>query len=250
MLAGQNEWTPIIYNALTKELEVDAVILEDRVPRGVFLRTRIENLDLFTVIGQQLFKLTVVRFLQYVSKARIEEIKLRFRLDDSPIPPKYIIYVDSVNSEAARSHLMQLNPKVVVIFGTRIISKDTLKCIPAIFVNMHTGITPLYRGHAGGYWALAREDPRNCGVSVHLVDEGIDTGPLLGQSLISPTSADNFITYSFLQIGVGIPLLIDVINQALNGQLKTRDFPEGPSKLWSHPTLWSYVKNLIFHNVK
>ena len=129
-------------------------------------------------------------------------------------------------------------------------AEGTLRCIPAIFINMHAGITPLYRGVHGGYWALAREDPCNCGVSVHLVDEGIDTGSVLGQSLIEPTDADNFVTYGFLQLGAGIPLLMNAVRQALNGQVTTIKSPEGPSRFWSHPTLCSYIKDFVVRKVK
>ena len=41
---------------------------------------------------------------------------------------------------------------------------------------MHAGITPQYRGVHGGYWAVVNNDPEHCGVTIHFVDKGIDTG--------------------------------------------------------------------------
>ena len=65
------------------------------------------------------------------------------------------------------------------------------------------GITPLYRGVHGAYWALAEGRRDLCGVTVHRVDAGIDTGEVLAQVLIDPTPQDNFVTYPWLQVAEG-----------------------------------------------
>ena len=51
-----------------------------------------------------------------------------------------------------------------MINGTRIISKATLGCVPAVFINTHVGITPTYRGVHGGYWSLVEGERARCGV--------------------------------------------------------------------------------------
>ena len=43
-------------------------------------------------------------------------------------------------------------------------------------VNYHSGINPAYRGINGGYFALANGEPEHFGVTLHLVDLGVDTG--------------------------------------------------------------------------
>ena len=48
----------------------------------------------------------------------------------------------------------------MVVNGTRILSRRMLESIDAVFLNMHVGITPKYRGVHGGYWALANGDRR------------------------------------------------------------------------------------------
>ena len=58
----------------------------------------------------------------------------------------------------------------------------------------------------GGYWALVSGHPEACGVTVHLVDEGIDSGGILAQSVITPGPADCFVTYPLMQLGVGLPV--------------------------------------------
>jgi hypothetical protein len=71
-------------------------------------------------------------------------------------------------------------------------------------INIHCGLTPKYRGVHGGYWALAQDDRAMCGVTIHLVSPGVDTGDILAQRTIEPTSADNFATYPHLQLAAAM----------------------------------------------
>jgi folate-dependent phosphoribosylglycinamide formyltransferase PurN len=105
--------------------------------------------------------------------------------------------------------------------GTRIISKEVLNCVDAVFINMHAGITPKYRGAHGAYWALYNKDRENAGVTIHLVDEGIDTGNIIYQSVVPITEKDNFATYPTLQTCVGVEYEVKAINDIANGKLKT-----------------------------
>jgi methionyl-tRNA formyltransferase len=104
---------------------------------------------------------------------------------------------------------------------------------------MHAGITPKYRGVHGVYWALANKDPQNCGVTVHLVDAGIDTGAIISQKNITVNPQDNFVTYPLLQLAEGIPLMKKAIEDILSNRLVIQP-ATGESRLWHHPTIWQY----------
>jgi folate-dependent phosphoribosylglycinamide formyltransferase PurN len=147
--------------------------------------------------------------------------------------------VDSVNSNKVCLALQEINPAVVIVNGTRILSEKVLRSCNACFLNIHAGMTPMYRGVHGGYWALAKNDLANCGVTVHLVDKGVDTGGVLYQARIEPTSEDCFATYPYLQLIAGIPLLMQAIRDARDGNLRVHP-SRGASKLYYHPTLWGY----------
>jgi methionyl-tRNA formyltransferase len=102
----------------------------------------------------------------------------------------------------------------------------------------------------GGYWALVDRCPEHCGVTVHLVDEGIDTGNVLRQARVEPTPEDNFVTYPLLQLGAGLPLLLDEAAKALDGRLVPRPYPPGASRLRTHPTIWEYARHRLAADVK
>lgn len=243
LLAGEGESTRFIYNALSPEFEIAKVVLEARVPRWALLERRLRRQGALAVLGQTLFRVLVVPVLLLEAWARALELRRNLHLSDAPIDPAKIVRVDSANFPAAIALLKELRPSVVVVSGARILSKELLDAVPAPFLNVHAGITPLYRGVHGGYWALARGDPGHCGVTVHIVDDRIDTGPVVFQELIHPTERDNFVTYPLLQLGAGIPLLKRAVADVLAGRLETRPHPAGPSRLWSHPTIIEYLRS-------
>lgn len=245
LLAGPGESTNIVYHALAREVGVKRVVLEEPVARRQLLRRRRQKLGTTTVIGQVLFKLTVERALRRRCARRIAEIKREFGLDDRPIPSAALSHVPSVNAPETIEHLRALAPSVVVVNGTRIIAQRVLEAVSAPFINMHAGITPLYRGVHGGYWALANDDREHCGVTVHLVDAGIDTGTVLGQARIFPTERDTFVTYPLLQLAAGLPILVDAVRAAQASRVEARDGAVGKSRLWSHPTITQYVRGLL-----
>jgi folate-dependent phosphoribosylglycinamide formyltransferase PurN len=250
MLAGQAESTRIVYNALRSAFAVKKVILEERKSRRDFLSRRARRLGAFRVLGQVLFRTMVVPALRATSRRRIEQIHEQYGLDNRPMDESAIVRVPSVNSDEAIAALRNLKPDVVVVNGTRIISERVLASVPARFINMHAGITPLYRGVHGAYWALVEGRRDACGVTVHFVDPGIDTGSVIEQGIIEPTRQDNFTTYFALQLGAGLRMLERAVRDALGGQVETRTPPEGPSRLWSHPTLWGYVWHRLRRGVR
>jgi methionyl-tRNA formyltransferase len=180
------------------------------------------------------------KLLQRVSRRRIAELSRKFGLDPTWPADLELIKVPSVNSPDCIEQLRRLRPAVVLVVLTRVIHREVLAAIDAPFINYHTGIAPQYRGIHGGYWAKVQGDLANFGVTVHLVDSGIDTGEVLFQARIAPTPDDNIATFPYLQIAAGLPLLDQAAREALSGSLNPKRL-QLPSRLWSQPTLWGYL---------
>lgn len=250
MMASRGESTRIVFNALNQHFDVAAVIIEKRESRKKFIKRRARRLGWPPVIGQILFQGALFPLLKRNARDRIHDIKSQYELDTSPIPESLILEVSSVNEPEATELLTDIDPGVVIINGTRIIAGRVLDAVEAPFLNMHAGITPAYRGVHGGYWALAEDDPERCGVTVHLLDEGIDTGGVLAQQAISPTKRDNFSTYPYLQLGAGLPHLVEQIQRALQAQLAPSQPDDDDSNLWVHPTLPGYLYRRIAKGVQ
>lgn len=70
-------------------------------------------------------------------------------------------------------------PDLVIFTGGGIIRKAMLD-VPTIGVlNCHMGVLPGYRGVDSVNWALLNREPSSIGYTTHLMDEGIDTGPIV-----------------------------------------------------------------------
>lgn len=250
MLAGKGSSTNILYNALKDEFAISTVILEEPIKKTEFLKKRIKKLGLGTVLGQILFQFIIVKALNLTSSKRKKEILEAYHLDDSAIPEGKIIHVNSVNDDDCLRRLQNEQPGIVIVNGTRIISKKILNSVQTAFINMHVGITPKYRGVHGGYWALANNDIENLGVTIHLVDNGIDTGSILYQKNIAPGKADNFVTYPLLQLAEGIPLMKKALQDIANNSLSFRQEGRDESKLWYHPTIIQYLYYRLKKGIK
>lgn len=241
MLCNQGDSSKIVFNYLSQFYKFEKVIVEQSVSKSTMIKRRIKKLGVIHVIGQLLFQVIICRFLKKSGAARVAEIKRQCQLNSTEIPQSLRVDVTSVNDDQTYELLSSMNPDVVVVNGTRIISKRILNCCSAVFINMHAGITPRYRGTHGGYWALVENNLENCGVTVHLVDPGIDTGDIIAQATFEPVDSSNFTTYPYMQLAIGLPLLKNAVNDALHNCLKTTRRDDLSSQLWYHPTAWGYL---------
>jgi methionyl-tRNA formyltransferase len=78
----------------------------------------------------------------------------------------------------------ELQPDMLVVFGTSLIRGDLLKEGRLGIANLHGGLSPEYRGADCTFWALYNGEPEKVGCTLHWIDAGIDTGRLIAH--ISP----------------------------------------------------------------
>lgn len=240
MLAGEGASTWIIANALRDAGLNVCLLVEKREPITTFVRRRFRKFGLVESAGQLLF-IAWSKFAQRsrTCRKRRSDILAATGLSETPLADG-VHRIANANDKATINLLRQLEPSVVVVNGTRILSRRLLASVECPFINTHMGITPAYRGVHGGYWALVSCDEENFGATVHLVDPGIDTGAVVAQVRIRPTSADNFFTYPALQLAATVPTLVDTVRRVLHGTIKTHE-RAGPSRQWYHPTIWGYL---------
>ena len=250
LLGGKGESTVIMYSALKNDFNVALNIIEEPVGKMKLIKSRVRRLGYLKVINQLLFQLIIAKFLKFTSAKRIQEIKNNYPFQLEPLPESKTCYVNSINSDETQGIIIAAKPDIILVNGTRIISKKTLNCTNAIFINTHVGITPTYRGVHGGYWSLIFNDHDNFGVTVHLVDEGIDTGGILYQGYATPTSKDNFTTYPYLQYGAAVPILKAAFNDYYADELEEIYTDYADSKLHFHPTFTGYIYNRIIRGIK
>jgi methionyl-tRNA formyltransferase len=232
----------IAYNYLEQHFTIAKVILENKISSATLIKNRIRKLGCFKVFGQLLFQICIQKLLIKISRRRIREITAGITTINDLIPYSAIVKIKSVNDSSTIELIKSIPHDVIYILGTRIISKKILDSLNTPIINMHAGITPKYRGVHGAYWALKNKEPQLCGVTIHKVNKGIDTGEVINQAIITPGSKDNFATYSYLQLATGLQLL----KTELMHYFATKEWSKQKpltleSKLWYHPTLFEYL---------
>jgi folate-dependent phosphoribosylglycinamide formyltransferase PurN len=215
------------------------VLEEDQEPLSLLFRRRLKKLGALEVAGQVAFGLWQRVLLRHSSE-RLQQTIAAHGLVIEPSTRSTRIPVGSVNSDICRRELRRLAPRVVLVVGTRMIGRATLAAIEAPFINYHAGINPKYRGMCGGYWAMASGDANNFGATVHLVDQGVDTGGILHWARADVRHGDNFVTYPFVLAAAARPLVVRSLEDALEGRLAPCE-RSMESRQRYHPTLWRYL---------
>lgn len=237
-LAGDGPHAWIMINALRDKFGDVPVVREDGEPEDVFWARRKKLLGAATVMSMKAAQIPI-KLANRGAQARTAELVREHGLNPQP-PTERMIDVPSVNSDQARAALKALQPKAVFVVSTRMIGKATLGSVDAPFINYHSGINPAYRGIHGGYFALANGEPEHFGATVHLVDEGVDTGDVLYQSKVEVSRKDSLYTYMWVMAAGSRDIVIKAMEDALSGNLKPHKV-ELPSKQYFGPTAGRYV---------
>ena len=158
MLGGSGAYPRFVANALRDLFGDFPIVIEQPRSRFQLVRRRVSRLGYLATTGQVLYVQAIYRPLQRSSRDRIQEIRREYSLDDSPITGD-VRFVSSVNDDATIQMVQEVQPEIIAVMGTRILSKRLLSSIHATFINLHGGITPGFRGCHGAYWALATGHP-------------------------------------------------------------------------------------------
>jgi len=138
--------------------------------------------------------------------------------------PSYIQeYLDVKGDLTHTSH--KIEPSIlgdydwVVSYGyTHLLSKDHIDSSKNPIINLHISYLPWNRGFSPNYWSWKKDTPK--GVTIHQIDEGLDTGPIFVQSLVNFTG-DETLSSSYLILKLEIErLFIQSFDKIINGEMK------------------------------
>ena len=123
-----------------------------------------------------------------------------------------------INAEDAIDFVRQCQPDLLVsAYFSQILKADILQIARFGVLNIHPGWLPAYRGAMAYFWVLHNGSDR-AGVSVHWIDEGIDSGEILERrSFPIPDNATQE-TVLMLTAVIGTRLLRRVMRRLQSGQ--------------------------------
>ena len=102
--------------------------------------------------------------------------------------------LENVNSITSINKISDYDCDVLVSMSfNQIFRKEIINLTRIGIINCHAGKLPFYRGRNILNWVLINDD-KEFGITVHFVDEGIDTGDVVLQKTFPITDKDNYNT--------------------------------------------------------
>lgn len=150
-------------------------------------------------------------------------------------------------------------PDVIVVAAYGQILPPALLAIPTYgCVNVHASLLPRHRGAAPIQWALLEGDQKT-GVTIMLMDIGLDTGPILAQRETPILESDDAVTLHDRLAEMGASLLVETLPEYVVGRIMPSPQPaEGVTHArkitkedgriqWQQPAMavWRRIRALV-----
>lgn len=125
----------------------------------------------------------------------------------------------SLRQEEVVAHIRELEPRAMVVaaYG-KILPPEVLDIPPAGVINVHPSLLPKYRGASPIAGALLAGEEET-GVTIMLMDEGMDTGPILAQTVIEIPPEDTAGSLEQRLAELGAELLVETLPLWLEGRI-------------------------------
>jgi phosphoribosylglycinamide formyltransferase-1 len=155
------------------------------------------------------------------------------------VPTRVLSHKDFAHREAFDQALVEALREAgvewVVLAGfMRVLTPTFLRAFPDRVLNIHPALLPAFPGVHAQAQALAY-GVKVAGCTVHFVDQGVDTGPIVAQRAVSVEDDDTPETLAARILAQEHELLVEVLRLAAAGRLELVRPPEGRAKVRVRP---------------
>lgn len=88
---------------------------------------------------------------------------------------------EQLNSVESKNFIDSIKPDVAIIFGTELIKEPVFSTLPRHTINLHSGLSPRYRGSATLFWPFYFMEPNFAGSTFHYIVSEPDAGNIIHQ---------------------------------------------------------------------
>lgn len=180
-----------VTNVLNRAVRVSSVVVEVRKPKSVRARTT-QLRRRYTPL--RLLERSVLRVVKWLSRdAQRRDRSLRRVLgpgSDTFAADMRMVEVPDINGQGAKSLLEELRPDLILVYGTGIVRDPILDIARVGSLNMHTGLSPEYRGSDCAFWPVHDQRFDLLGATVHECTSRVDGGAILGRCNAHPQDGD------------------------------------------------------------
>ncbi len=146
-----------------------------------------------------------------------------------------VIERSDLNNPDFHKLIRQYEPDLFISIASPIIFKEQLINTPTLdTINIHTAPLPKYRGMLPNFWQLYHSE-KKAGMTIHRIDNGIDTGDKLVQHFVPINANDSLHDLIVKTKKEGAKLMIKVIEDFKNGKIQYSKL-EGEGSYFTFPT--------------
>ena len=139
-----------------------------------------------------------------------------------------MLWLDRMD-EAELARIAALNPELIITCGFSVILKKPLLALPSIgCINVHSSLLPAHRGPTP-FTQTVLLGEETAGMTVHLTDEGIDTGDMLAQDSFEVEPQDTGLTVYRKGAAVAREMIVEVVERIEREGLRGWPQPPGGS---------------------
>ena len=139
--------------------------------------------------------------------------------------PTFVVSPSNFENRAAWAEellasIKNFNPDLIILAGfMRILPPNFVRAVSPRLINTHPSLLPLFPGAHAVHDAMAA-GATETGVTIHIVDEGVDTGPHLAQAKVDVLPEDTEESLHERIKVVERQLLVQVVADIANGKIK------------------------------
>ena len=118
--------------------------------------------------------------------------------------------LDALDAQALRASA----PDILISAAHERLIRPAELAVPAVgSIGIHPSLLPRYRGSHPLWWAL-KNGEQEVGVSIYVLDAGIDSGPIIAQRSVPVLRDDTFMSL-YMRVVPNIPTMLDALFTAV-----------------------------------
>lgn len=117
-----------------------------------------------------------------------------------------------VNSDVVKEKITNIHPDLIISVHLRkILRKEIFSLTKYGAINMHPSLLPKYRGLSPQHQVLIHGESES-GVTIHFIEEGIDTGDIVAQQKFEIKPTDYIADVQFKMLAIYKTLMVEALN--------------------------------------
>ncbi|MGB9858352.1 MAG: methionyl-tRNA formyltransferase [Moorellaceae bacterium] len=145
---------------------------------------------------------------------------------------------------------------LVLAYVTQFVPKEMIELATYGGINFHPSLLPKYRGGSAMNWTIINGETET-GVTIHQIDEGVDTGPIVLQEKVPIDPDDSVKTLYFNKIyPLGVKMVAEAVRLIREG--KAQPVPQDENQASFQPVIkeehvgidWSWPTQKIYNLIR